>query len=381
MFRRPFRKSTQDFVDLVLVLARGKHTERRRCPTHMVAADFCQRRNLPPLSELDCQDPVIEVISSRHFLHHIRTLVAHREPGPQHHIKSGGAKIIGNDDVPRGMMIHPLSEASHGLAINSVEQLGILLKPILPQMRDDQRFAQIHPTLILLQFLTELIPPDIRSPCSQHDSGGGSSISQCPEHGRQLAATGLFGVVHHHQQLGGQFYEGGEFLGSNLGRRRQESRAPADRGQVVAQLRGQARLPRTSDPRHHGNCHVRTATGPSIILGGVFLTDYPRRSHRPSAQISEFTTIVKGHHSISGPDELQGRVITRQRSVGGSQHPFDTHHCGQVGIVGPPTAQAADVDAQVPFPVPDVVGTLGKGSVPLPSRPSRGRAHLLDIDR
>ena len=149
----------------------------------------------------------------------------------------------------------------------------------------------------------------------------------------------------------------------------------------MTQLCGQTCLSRTSDSRHHGHRHVRPTTGPSIILRGIFLTDYHRRSHRPSAQITKFMTIMKRYHSVPGSNELQKCVIARQRDVCGSQHPFDTHHCGQVGIVGPPTAQAADVDAQVPFPVPDVVGTLGKSSVPLPSRPSRGRTHLLDIDR
>ena len=45
-------------------------------------------------------------------------------------------------------MIHPLSEASYGLAINSVKQHGIILKSILPQTRDYQRIAQIYTILL-----------------------------------------------------------------------------------------------------------------------------------------------------------------------------------------------------------------------------------------
>ena len=51
------------------------------------------------------------------------TLIAHHEPGHQHHIKSGGTKIFGNNYVlPRQRLTHLLSEALHSLAKNSVKQ-------------------------------------------------------------------------------------------------------------------------------------------------------------------------------------------------------------------------------------------------------------------
>ena len=157
----------------------------------------------------------------------------------------------------------------------------------------------------------------------------------------------------------------------------------------MTQLRGQTRFARSSRPCHHGHrqiwlliiLRIILLEGDSLGLGGTFnrplfkfggrlLFDDLPGSHRPPTQRPQLTTRTEGHYSIPGLNKLQRSRVLRQRNIGGDQHSLGTHHRGQVDIVGPPTAQTADVDAQIPFPVPDVISTLGKGSVPLPSRPS-----------
>ena len=57
------------------------------------------------MRELDFQNFVVEIASSRNPLPSIRLFVAHREPCPQHHIKSSVPQILGKADASGNGMI------------------------------------------------------------------------------------------------------------------------------------------------------------------------------------------------------------------------------------------------------------------------------------
>ena len=69
----------------------------------------------------------------------------------------------------------------------------------------------------------------------------------------------------------------------------------------MAQLRGQACLPRATRPRHHSDSEVATTS--SLRRRSI------RRCRCPRAKLTDLVALLIWHGTVSRPHELQGREI------------------------------------------------------------------------
>ena len=117
----------------------------------------------------------------------------------------------------------------------------------------------------------------------------------------------------------------------------------------MAQLRGQACLPRTTRPRHHSDSNVATTS--SLRRYGSI------RSRRcPHAKLTDLIALLIRHHTMSRSHELQGREILWQLGISRGQDLFDVSP-GRNLPIRVTAAQPPNVHADVPFPVVDILST------------------------
>ena len=127
MLMIPLWKATEDIVYLICIPLRGEQAKCGCSLTHVLTADFRQYRFLTPPCELDRQDPVVELFPSRHSPLSRIIVAAHREPGPQHHVKSGVPQALGSLNVCGNSLIKLVRELLNRSAVHASEEAWIRL--------------------------------------------------------------------------------------------------------------------------------------------------------------------------------------------------------------------------------------------------------------